>query len=248
VYRDGVLEAHKRAEIDSRQGPATREALHKPFGEPWQPDYFIKWATIWHTFQDLGIAPGSSVLDVGAGTGWTSVFLAETGYLPTALDIAPGNTRTVRARAERCGVEVEAVTADMDEFDLGRSFDACLVFDALHHTVRQATVVANIARHVKQGGWVVFGEPSLLHAISPHAWRAHRERGWTERGISVRRLKRDCQAAGFADFHRYFEGTGPYGSRLGGFGWQLIRLCGANVVFAPQSSIWLAARRDYVPQ
>src|SRR5215211_5600703 len=125
-----MLEPHKLAEIESREGPAERKTLHKPFGEPWDAAYFVKWATIWHALRDFGLPQGGTVLDIGAGTGWTSAFLAESGYAPTALDIAPGNARTVEARAARCGLEVQTVLADMDGFDLGRHYDAAHGFDA----------------------------------------------------------------------------------------------------------------------
>jgi SAM-dependent methyltransferase len=188
------------------------------------------------------LAEGATVLDIGAGTGWTSIFLAESGYRPTALDLVPANAVMTKMRAERCSLAVETVTADMDDFDLGRRFDAVLVFDALHHSTRQEQVVANIARHLNTGGWVLFGEPSVLHNLSRAARRVNRELGWTERGISVRRLKEDCRTAGMTDFRRYFEGTGAYRSRVRGFGWQATRLVAANIAFAPQTQVWLAGR------
>jgi SAM-dependent methyltransferase len=239
-----VLEPHKQAEIESYGGQLPERAYRKPFGQPWEPAYFVKWATIWHAFRELGVPVGTRVLDVGAGFGWTSAFLAESGFQTTALDIAPGTTEVAKARAERCGLEVETVVADMDDFNLGRSFGAALVFDALHHSIRPRAVVERIAQHLAPGGWVLFGEPSLLHYISPGAWRQRQETGWIERGVSVRRLSRYCRSAGLGEFRRFFEGSGPYESRIGGFAWQLLRLCADNVAFAPKASIWLAARRS----
>src|SRR5207253_179922 len=106
------------------------------------------------------------------------------------------------------------VVADMEEMALEQEFDGALVFDALHHTTRQRIVVANIARHLRPNGWVLFGEPSWLHTISPAARRTHRNLGWIERGISISGLKRDCRAAGLGSFRRFFEGTRPYENRL----------------------------------
>jgi len=65
----------------------------------------------------------------------------------------------------------------MDTLDLGQTFDAVLVFDASHHSARQREVVRRIGKHLKPGGWVLFGEPSWLHAISPHARRTSKELG-----------------------------------------------------------------------
>jgi 2-polyprenyl-3-methyl-5-hydroxy-6-metoxy-1,4-benzoquinol methylase len=236
-----VLEPHKQAEIDSAAGPPDRKALHKPFGEPWRPYYFVKWATIVYALRALPVKEGASILDVGAGSGWTTVFLAESGYRPTWLDIAPGHLEAAKQRAERYGVSLDFTRADMDDFDLGQQFDACLVFDALHHSTRQREVVKNIAAHLSPGGWALFGEPSILHKISPHARRTTASLGWTERGISVRELKRDCRSAGLIHFRRFYEGVGPLEART--MPWQLARLAGQVLAVAPQASVWLAAQR-----
>jgi SAM-dependent methyltransferase len=133
--------------------------------------------------------------------------------------------------------------APMEDFDLRQSFDVVLVFDALHHSESPERVVRAMARHLKPGGWAIFGEPSWLHYISPEAQRTTRELGWIERGIPLSRLRRWCTAAGLRNSTRYYEGTGPYSGRLRGFAWQLVRLASANLWVAPQASIWLAAQK-----
>lgn len=241
-----VTEAHKLAEIETRDRilrEGRPEFFKKPFGQAWESAYWTKWATIDWAFERLGVREGAEVLDVGSGTGWTTLFLAESGYVATGVDIAPGNIEISTTRAKRWSLPATFQEADMDYLDLERTFDAALVFDALHHSTRQAEVVSGIAKHLRPGGWVLFGEPSLLHAISPHAFKARRDEGWTERGISVRRLRRHCREAGLGDFRRFYEGPGPYESTTGGFLWQLTRLVASNVAFAPQTSIWLAARK-----
>jgi 2-polyprenyl-3-methyl-5-hydroxy-6-metoxy-1,4-benzoquinol methylase len=240
-----VLEAHKQAEIDEHERDRhDRPAVwQKPFGTEWRGAYWAKWAVMDSALDRLGIPEGAAILDVGCGPGWTSLFLAESGYRPTGVDLAPAHVEISQARARRWGVEADFLVADMDDLSLDAEFDAVLVFDALHHSTRQRAVVANIARHLRPGGWVLFGEPSLLHGLSPSARRTQRERGWVERGVGVRRLKRDCRAAGLGNFRRFYEGTDPYGSRTTEFAWQLIRLVAANVALAPQTSVWLAAQR-----
>jgi 2-polyprenyl-3-methyl-5-hydroxy-6-metoxy-1,4-benzoquinol methylase len=177
------------------------------------------------------------------GTGWTTVFLAETGFRPTGVDIAPASVEVGRRRAERCGVSAHFAVADMDTLDTGETYDAVLVFDALHHSARQREVVGRIASHLKPGGWVLFGEPSWLHSISLSARRTSKDAGWIERGISVRKLKADCQLAGLGEFRRFYEGTSPFSPGPRRFLWELGRLAGAQVNVSPQTSVWLAARR-----
>jgi SAM-dependent methyltransferase len=244
------VEPNKVAEIANAQNAVDSGRLDKtkPFGPTWPPYYWTKWSALSAiVVHHLHIPPGSDVLDVGCGPGWTSAFLAESGYRVLGLDVAPAWVRVGQERARRWDVSAEFQTADMDDFYLGRSFDAALVFDALHHSERPAAVVRNIARHIRPGGWVVFGEPSWLHSISPHAKATSEEQGAIERGIAVSALKRWCAQAGLGHFRRFFEGTEPYERRVIQFGWQLIRLVAANVWVAPQASIWLAAQKQQHP-
>jgi SAM-dependent methyltransferase len=221
----------------------------KPFGWSygWGAECWLQWAAITEMLHRLAIAPPASVLDLGCGPGWTSAFLAEAGHPVTGVDLVPANVVVARERAARWDVAADFVCADMEELDLGSQFDAVLLLDALHHSTRQAAVLAGVARHLRSGGWLLLGEPSWLHRFSPHARHTSRERGWTERGVGVRALRRDLRAAGFADVRRFFGPTRPYAGRTGLLG-QAARLVGANLAAAPQMHVWLAARRGQPPR
>jgi SAM-dependent methyltransferase len=239
-----VLDPNKLAEIEHAERALEEGSiLGKPFRGEWGNDYWVKWSAITEALRRLQIEPGSSVLDIGCGTGWTTAFLAEAGYQPTGIDIAPAMLEVAREHARRWQIDAEFREADMDDFSLDRTFDAALVFDALHHSNHPERVVANVAQHLRTGGWALFGEPSWLHHISPRARRVHGETGCSEHGIPVSRLKSYCKQAGLSDFRRFFEATRPYERRIGEFLWQWIRLMAANVWVAPQASIWLAARK-----
>ena len=234
------------AEAEARAARAAVDegwAEQKPFDASFGHEHWVKWATVMEAMRVFPVHPGQAVLDVGCGTGWTSAFLAEAGYRVTGVDVAPAYVEVARRRAERWGLDAEFVEADMGELALGRTFRAALVYDALHHVDRAERAVASVARHLEPSGWVLFGEPSWLHTVSPRARRVQRDLGVNEHGIHVRLLKRWCRDAGLGNFQRFFEGTRPYRGRLGGFAWQLARLSGANLWVAPQASIWLAAQR-----
>lgn len=238
------LAPNKKSEIEHAQRSLEDGSLlGKPFRGDWGNDYWVKWSTITEALRRLGVCEGTEVLDVGCGTGWTTVFLAEAGFRPTGIDLAPAMLVAARERADRWQVEVDFREADMDGFDLGRQFDAALVFDALHHSEVPGRVVDNVARHLRPGGWVLFGEPSWLHSISPRARKVHRDTGCSEHGVRVTDLKRYGRDAGLGEFRRFFEATRPYESRLREFAWQFVRLTAANVLFAPQAAVWLAARK-----
>ena len=68
-----------------------------------------------------------------------------------------------------------------------------------------------------------------------------RERGWLERGLTMRELRRDLDRAGFTDVRRFHQGTRPYAGARGFLG-ELARLVGARVIAAPQHHLWVSAR------
>jgi 2-polyprenyl-3-methyl-5-hydroxy-6-metoxy-1,4-benzoquinol methylase len=244
------IEANKLGEIENAEkslAALTREDSSeqvKPFGIQWPAVWWLKWATIHHAFRTLKVPAGATVMDVGSGTGWASLLLAEAGYRPTGVDIAPANVTIARRHAERWQSAAEFTVGDMDSLDLGRSFDAALMFDALHHVDDPEAVVRRVAEHLNPAGWVLFGEPSLLHLLSPGAREVSREKGWIENGIGVRALRRWCKRADMPTTRRFFEPTRPYSDRIRQFGWEAIRLVAADVAFAPTYHVWLAARRS----
>ena len=231
-----MSEVHKHAEIASRTPEFMAGEARKPFG--WGDRLFVEWAAVEAMLVAAALPPGARVLDVGCGVGWTSAFLAAAGYDVLGVDLVPANVEAARARGSEARFEV----ADMDELALAEPpFDAALLFDALHHSARQRDALAGIARHLKPGGVLLLGEPTWLHRHSPTAKRDAHERGWLERGLTMRELRRDLRAAGFTDIRRFYQGTRPYAGPRGFLG-ELARLLAARFVAAPQHHLWVSAR------
>ena len=233
---------HKAAEIASRTPEFMAQERSKPFG--WDAAHFVEWATVTEMLHVIGLQPGASVIDVGCGSGWTTLFLAEAGFEALGYDLAPANVELARGRAARWGSSARFEVADMDALPGGPPADAALIFDALHHTAGQAAALRGVHDRLKPGGWLLLGEPTWLHRLSPEARRVRRERGWLERGLTLHGLRRDLRAGGFGETRRFFQPTRPYEGRVRGFGWQLARLAGANLAVAPQAHLWVAARRQ----
>ncbi len=89
----------------------------------------------------------------------------------------------------------------MEELDLGRRFDACLLYDALHHSPRADLVFATAHRALKPGGRLLLAEPNWKHRFQGRD--ASGEYGVTELGYSPRRLKRLLRGAGFTEIRRF---------------------------------------------
>ncbi len=237
---DEPRDPHKRAEIESRTPEFMAAEATKPFG--WESHHWVRWATIAEVLRRLGIPRGARVLDIGCGPGWTSLFLAESGYEVTAVDLVPANVDLTAERAARWGVPVAARVGDMEQLDFAERFDMALIYDALHHTANHRRALERARAHLLPGGWLLLGETTWLHNVSPSAHRESRRTGWRERGFTARRLRGDLRDVGFIDIRRFYQGTHPYESRGSEFAWQLVRLFAGNFAVAPKAAIWLAAR------
>jgi SAM-dependent methyltransferase len=232
---------HKQAEITSRTPAFMAHEASKPFG--WDAAHFVEWATVTEILHRLGVQPGASAIDVGCGSGWTTLFLAEAGIDALGVDLVPANVELARERAARWRSPARFEVADMDVLPDGPPVDLVLIFDALHHTRAQRAALDGVFRRLRPGGWVVLAEPTWLHRLSPEARRVRAERGWLERGLTLRGLKRDLRSSGFGTVRRFFQPTRPYEGRVRGFTWQLARLVAADLLWAPQAHLWIAAER-----
>jgi 2-polyprenyl-3-methyl-5-hydroxy-6-metoxy-1,4-benzoquinol methylase len=72
------------------------------------------------------IVPGSSILDVGCGTGRHSIEFARRGYPVTGVDLSEGMLSVARRNAETAGVEIRWIQADATDFELDATFDVGL--------------------------------------------------------------------------------------------------------------------------
>jgi ubiquinone/menaquinone biosynthesis C-methylase UbiE len=114
----------------------------------------------------LGREPGryARSLEIGSGTGYFTLNLMRSGLVEhaTCSDISPGMLETLRANAERLGLEVETESADAERLPFAdQSFDLVLGHAVLHHIPDLARAFAELERVLAPGGTLLFaGEPS----------------------------------------------------------------------------------------
>jgi ubiquinone/menaquinone biosynthesis C-methylase UbiE len=115
--------------------------------------------------EELAIPPGSSILDVGCGTGRHSVELAKRGYAVTGLDLSSQMLGKAAQAAKAAGVQVEWVHADATRFSFPSLFDAaiCLCEGAFgllgsgdDPIDQPLTILRNVSRSLKPRAKVVF--------------------------------------------------------------------------------------------
>ncbi len=122
----------------------------------------------------VGLAPGMTVADIGAGTGlFARLFAHRVG--PTGRVYATDVSRwavlktAVLARAEHLGNLTAVVNDEADTGLAPESLDVAFLCDAYHHFARPWTMLRSIYRSLKPGGRLVVVDYDRVPGKSP-AW------------------------------------------------------------------------------
>lgn len=142
-------------------------------------------------------APPATVLDIGAGSGWTSCFYALSGYQVTATDIAPEMAELARTNAIRYEVPLEVVVSDFESLPFENRFDVVIFYDCLHHAEDETLALASAYRALKPGGMCVTLEPGSGHATSAVSIQAMKDLGVTERDMPPKQIIAAGKKVGF---------------------------------------------------
>jgi SAM-dependent methyltransferase len=197
----------KQGEIEylqklGKQG--SRSAADKPFSEPECGAYLMGIGAV----LTLLPPPPARLLDVGCGSGWTSIFFARRGYDVLGIDIAADMIRLAQENKRRAGLEgVHFLVSDYEEFTSDGTFDCAVFYDSLHHAIDEEMAVRMACRALKPGGVCVASEPGQGHAQSATSlWAVHRF-GVTEKDMPPARIKALGRKAGFTRFRTYPHAT-----------------------------------------
>ncbi len=159
-------------------------------------------------------APGSSVLEVGAGTGRYSVALAKEGMDVTAVELVESNLAVLRKNSE--GVErirsFRGDAADLSRFG-DQSFDVTLVLGPLYHLFEPEDVhkaIDEAVRVTKKGGVLLFAFISVFGIMYANYlqgnWAAGQEENFTK-DYQIRHFKEQLFTGyDVVEFERLFEG------------------------------------------
>jgi tellurite methyltransferase len=103
--------------------------------------------------ENLPLLPKSGkALDIAMGTGRNALYLASLGFRVTGIDLSPVAVEKCREKAERLGLSIEALVADLERSPLP-SNDYCLIVNFYY---LQRSLAPQIVAALKPGGVLVF--------------------------------------------------------------------------------------------
>jgi len=182
--RFGAIDAQQRERIECAlrehyfagrsnqylESEAGQVDLHNHLEKRLQHDRFhvIPWL---ESVQSLA---GRTVLEIGCGTGCSTVALAEQGAHVTAVDLDEPAMQVARTRCQEHQVEVEfhlANAVEVHERLAARTFDYVIFYAALEHMTHEERILA-IQRTwpmvAEQGHWCVVETPNRLWYFDHH--------------------------------------------------------------------------------
>lgn len=145
------------------QAPAARHAEQRKTSEPYTGDFSIfeykdrdKKLQVQRVMDIVGITPGKTVADIGAGSGWFSVRAAKrvtTSGLVYAVDINPRAISYIRERVVREGINnVHTILSKPDDPGLpAQSIDAALLLKTYHEVADPVTLLKNLRQALRRG-------------------------------------------------------------------------------------------------
>ena len=122
-----------------------------------------------------GLGP-RSVLDAGCGTGRVAIELARRGVDVAGVDLDPAMLEVARSKRP----DLPWMQGDLADVDLGRRFDVVVMAGNVMIFLAPGTerrVVANLARHVEPGGYLVAGFALQPGRLDLPTYDAHAEAG-----------------------------------------------------------------------
>jgi SAM-dependent methyltransferase len=197
-----------------------RHATHKPWSDSQCGLYLMELGAM------MGLMPeGGRLLDMGCGTGWTSVLFARKGYQVTGTDLVPEAIEAGRQLQRENHIDnLDFVVGDYESLKFDNKFDVVVFFDCLHHAVDEVSALRSAYRALKPGGICITSEPGLGHERRSAAVMA--EFGVTERDMHPAKIIRGAKKVGFKGFsvhpHAYYlyialyrqQGRGKLGKLL----------------------------------
>lgn len=175
------------------------------------------------TIMALMPSPPARVLDLGCGSGWTSLFYARHGYDVVGQDISSDMISLGNELKSEYGVgeNLNFHVCDYEDLDYSNHFDAAVFFDCLHHADDEHAALKSAYNALKPGGVLITHEPGEGHSTTQASLAAVHEFGVNEKDMPPHLIVSQATKIGFRshrifpmqhDIHAHFYNSKP--SRL----------------------------------
>lgn len=177
----------------------TSEQCRKPYSNPRDAVHLTRHMSL--VLEAADLFRGARVMELGCGTGWLTIGLAQMGCEAVGVDISPAAIRLAQGLAERRSEaqpgHVEFLTYDGKTLPLpDESVDRIVCHDAFHHVRDQAATIKEFARVLRQGGRVAFIEPGPNHSKTKLSQAEMANHKVIENDISMAEMARHAAEAG----------------------------------------------------
>jgi len=155
------------------------------------------WQKVPEILSVMGIAPGATVADVGAGDGFLTTRLARavgpSGHV-VAVDVDDRAIERLRARVQQDELTNVTVTkGDTNDPHLAQaSLDAAVIINSYHEMVDHQIMLLQLRRALKPGGRLVIIEP-----MSEKRLKSERQQQVSVHEIAARYVEQEARDAGF---------------------------------------------------
>jgi ubiquinone/menaquinone biosynthesis C-methylase UbiE len=222
--------------------------LAKPFGASDEvPQLLINFAVV---LQGLGVCPGMTVMEFGAGTCWASRFLTQLGCRVIAVDVSPTALSIGQELYKRLPVIGERPSPRFLPFDghrlelLDNSVDRIMCLDAFHHIPNPREVLGEMSRVLVGGGICGFAEPGPEHSRSPQSQYEMKTFRVIENDVNIADIWSDAQAAGFTDLKLAVFNVPPFHLSIDEFE-NFLQAPEARAAYAGAASDFLQNQRNF---
>jgi 2-polyprenyl-3-methyl-5-hydroxy-6-metoxy-1,4-benzoquinol methylase len=142
--------------------PKSKRSLHEleeervvPGGEP----RIFAWHRARYEFAISYV--GGRVLDVGCGEGYGAAILAKRAQAVVGIDYSPTAIQHARQAYESENLRFMVADVTLPLPDLGQ-FDVITCFEVIEHIENHDGLLANLARALSPGGWLIMSTPNAL--------------------------------------------------------------------------------------
>jgi tellurite methyltransferase len=123
-----------------------------------------------------GFLKSGSIMELGAGQGRNSIYLAEKGFDVTAVDFSLVGLENIKQQAEEKNLKIVIENEDVANFDIPENYDAFVATFVLHELNREdaLSLITKMKNHTNLGGLNIiatFINKGDLKGINPEKFK-----------------------------------------------------------------------------